>query len=353
MSIHSSSLCTVTVDNSGNVWKVGQLPTEMVSSKIPRKIEGINNVSQVCCSPSFVAFIDFSGDAWHLGHLLKEYASIPTKLEELTNIHKIACGVGHCLFLDTSGICYGAGTNNGGEIGNSKDSFGAGKAAPRHITDLTSEIIDIACGDYHSIFVCREGNVFGGGKNAFNQLGDKSTPKMITKIEYPEFIVSVCSGSYHTLCLSDTGNVWAMGSCSYGKLGINKSNGSYGIPGKVLFPEDVEIKYLSAGSNSSFAIDTNNSFWAFGFMFNLLGQYKSKIPHKFGLINNIKNIGNALHDGFLVKTDKFVIAITKSSSDCFGRLSYVRPFHVWEEQYYHLIGDRFLDCPTNKSARKG
>ena len=148
-------------------------------------------------------------------------------------ITQIACGGYHSLFL-TEGRVYSCGYNYSGQLGIGTSRWGSDKNTPTLIeiyygyNDVSINyngirITQIACGDYHSLFLT-QGSVFSCGYNLSGQLGigtsgwgsDKNTPKLIetyygyndVSINYDAItITQIVGGGYHTLFLTDERNI--------------------------------------------------------------------------------------------------------------------------------------------------
>jgi len=95
---------------------------------------------------------------------------------------------------------------------------------PQKITALKGKrVVDIACGQQHSLAVTDNGEVYGWGLNVFGQLGlgdtkDRLVPAQLTGLK-DHFITSVACGSEHSIALTDQGKVFTWGSSEYGQQG--------------------------------------------------------------------------------------------------------------------------------------
>lgn len=93
--------------------------------------------------------------------------------DESTKIVKIACGITHTLFLTETGTIYGCGCNGFGQLGtgNQTEFF----SIPTHVGwpsgEVMPHVIDIYCGDYYSLAITIDGNIYTWGCNDTGQLG--------------------------------------------------------------------------------------------------------------------------------------------------------------------------------------
>lgn len=135
----------------------------------------------------------------------------------------IACGAEHILVLSSSGQLSAWGGNRFGQCGVGH-SF---RIANLHQVDGDWPAIEkIACGQFHSAFICSDGSLwtFGwgvwgqlghGGRNNSNQLVPTRVNGLICKV------TQIACGRAHTVVLTDTGRVLVCGSGSYGQMGVD------------------------------------------------------------------------------------------------------------------------------------
>ncbi len=152
----------------------------------------------------------------------------PVKInfDEGVKIVDIACGEEHSMALDNNGNVYVWGRNNYYQLGNSVDTY---KTIPTKLTGI-SNIIKISAGNSNSFAVTQDKIVYSWGLNANGECGVGSyTNKItITKSKYLTDIIDIEPGKNHTLALKSTGDVLVTGSNLYGELG----NGNHEI-GKI------------------------------------------------------------------------------------------------------------------------
>ena len=117
---------------------------------------------------SHTCTIDENGDVWIMGDLLGfGFNEIPKKVPNMHNIIQISCGDQHTLALSEVGEVYALGSNGHGQLG-----FGDQKTVdiPTIIQNIP-QIQSIACGGFSSLIIDHENNPWGFGSNAENQLG--------------------------------------------------------------------------------------------------------------------------------------------------------------------------------------
>ena len=169
-------------------------------------------------------------------------------------IKKVACGDYHTLALTDQGVLFSWG-------GSLWDKTGSkGKGIHRFdFKDFNGEqIIDIACGDFHSIALNAAGQVFswgGGGQNKNKgQLGhsnkkDLSKPELIQFFKQKRAALIAC-GDYHTMILTKDEELYAFGEGNFGQLGTGSKEDS-ATPKKVVLNFQVGLEdYFGSGLKS-------------------------------------------------------------------------------------------------------
>ena len=213
------------------------------------------------------------------------------------NITMIAAGGRHGLALDSGGTVWSWGSNKDGQLGQVLPDTNIPKPG-QVVMDVGNanlpNVIHIAAGGGHSLFVDSAGNVWACGLNIYGQLGDGSTTN--TKVGVVQVLkngnpatpltgaTAVAAGLDHSLVLIG-GEVWAWGRNRNGQLG-NPTNFNKDTP--VTSPVQVKVgpspgtplldivKIVAIG-NHSLAIDSSGKLWAWGDnTYGQLGNGKTK-----------------------------------------------------------------------------
>jgi hypothetical protein len=117
------------------------------------------------------------------------------------------------------------GYNDGGQLGDG--GFYNVTNQPEMI--VASNVTAIAAGGMNSLFLKRDGSLWGMGHNDEGQLGDGT----YNNTNLPEEIVSgkvaaIAAGHEHSLFLNSDGSIWGMGHNLFGQLGDSSTNGDNG-----------------------------------------------------------------------------------------------------------------------------
>lgn len=87
------------------------------------------------------------------------------------------------------------------------------------------KIIQITCGDYHSLALSKGGELFAWGQNLHGQLGvgrkfpSTTTPQIVEHLAGVP-LAQISAGEAHSMVLSMSGNIYSWGKNEFGQLGL-------------------------------------------------------------------------------------------------------------------------------------
>jgi alpha-tubulin suppressor-like RCC1 family protein len=138
----------------------------------------------------------------------------------------IAAGAYHTCALTSAGagLCWGE--NSHGELGNGTNNH---SSTPVAVPDLSGGFAAIAAGKGHACALSSAGAVQCWGDNEFGQLGNGTnnnsrTPVAVSRLS--SGIVAIAAGDFHTCALTNTGAAQCWGENTYGALGNGKTANS-------------------------------------------------------------------------------------------------------------------------------
>jgi alpha-tubulin suppressor-like RCC1 family protein len=131
----------------------------------------------------------------------------------------VAAGYVHTCALATMGAVECWGENGFGQLG---DGTTTNRPTPVGVVGLSSGIVAVATGGYHSCTLTSMGGVRCWGGNAYGQLGDGTTTRRSTPVDVSGLasaVSAVAAGESHTCVLTSAGAVKCWGWNGYGQLG--------------------------------------------------------------------------------------------------------------------------------------
>ena len=242
--IATSEINITCLDYDGNVFtfgcnKYGQLGIGVDSDKLsytytPQKVNlppciqvSSGNYFTICLSEERLLYsfgINYTGELGIGYQNLKNY-NTPQKITSLKEVEFIECGVDNHSFCKTlENEIYSWGGNSTGQLGlgNSRT-----QNSPMLCSSLSNEIIvDIKCGNFHTLVLTSNGDVLSCGDNEFGQLGrniDGNYSSLFQKIEELSEIYKIECGFSHSMCIDVYNNLYVFGDSQYGQLGIQET----------------------------------------------------------------------------------------------------------------------------------
>ncbi|EGR29393.1 rcc1 family hect domain protein, putative [Ichthyophthirius multifiliis] len=174
------------------------------------------------------------------------------------------------------------------------------------------QIKKMVCGKKHTVFITEEGKIYSYGIGEYGSLGHggliySDIPKNIIKFNQKKIIQITC-GEFHTLALTDTYDLYSWGRGFEGQLGTGKDCASFPCYVSIFYQKyDYEnkkdqkkiVKYIACGAYHSLAISDDGILYAWGeARLGQTGNGKSKsekYPKIVNFGNNLKE-ENILED---------------------------------------------------------
>ena len=181
-------------------------------------------------------------------------------------------GCEHTSAITEDGELWTCGYNARGQLGHGNKTH---QSVPRLVDSLQQyRVRHVSCSYYHSIVSCEDDRIFGFGRNDYGQLGlghndDKLIPTPITFF-HGQRIVDIACGQYHSLVSVGSGGIFAFGKNDYGQLGIVPNEpkwhpvmvtGSEALASGELIPRIGKGKGGEGSEGCLFVIDVLLLFW--------------------------------------------------------------------------------------------
>lgn len=243
----------VMLKGSGALWGfAGSTGSCVLGGAPPVNASGGVNVVQVLGAPtnlvdvaagsSHVVALDTGGNAWVWG---TRFGCTPRSV--MGNVVAIAAGyTDSCYFVRADGTAWGLGYNFHGQLGNGGTL--SNYSVPTQVVDV-SNVVSVAAGDRHSLWLTADGSLYTTGWNRYCQLGledevNPTTPQFGTNVLRPALVdladvVAIAGGETHSVAVTGDGSVFVWGLNTVGQLHLNTFTT---LPGQVCMPMEVELE---------------------------------------------------------------------------------------------------------------
>lgn len=217
-------------------------------------------VDQIACAENIIHLLSTTGEVYQVK--LQSDQTKAMKVEGFDSgvvIKKITshCEGRHYLALSNTGIVYSWGVGEYGRLGHSDDC--QSKDVPTKIAALNEKIATgISCGTTYTAVITSSGELYTFGQGRFGKLGhgnsdDKPIPALVVALKSHR-VIDVACGDSHTLCATDQGKVFVFGDGDFGKLGVGPTNGSQ-VP--LLIDGLANISSVYSGAHFSMAVTSD------------------------------------------------------------------------------------------------
>ncbi|KAI5073199.1 hypothetical protein GOP47_0011212 [Adiantum capillus-veneris] len=242
----------------------------VLSVSHPRILKGSRELHFVraACGASHTLALTGSGDVYSfgqgtfgaLGHGNTESCSVPTFVNDLWGfgIVQIACGENHSVALSIDGQVFSWGRGKYGQLGHGSLN---NEMSPLQVKALADQmIVQIVSGGDHTMAVNSEKLVLAWGRGHWGQTGlgtlaDVHTP---TEVHLPqgELVVQAAAGARHTVVLTESGNLFGWGDGEQGQLGRSASNKVQTFPFQISdsMGNGLAASYVVAGGNHTLLV---------------------------------------------------------------------------------------------------
>lgn len=174
----------------------------------------------------------------------------------------------------TGGILMAFGMGDAGQLGMGEDILE--RKRPQLVKEITEDVICVAAGGMHNVFITKDGSVYTFGCNDEGALGRKIQEEeesfLPGKVEGVGSAVFCCAGDSHTAIINDDGEVWVWGTFrdANGRLGVGTGadedkqveKAILEYPAKLSLPQ--KVLRVASGADHLLMLDDNQEVWSLG-----------------------------------------------------------------------------------------
>lgn len=197
---------------------------------------------------------------------MTKFAESLQKVEK-KSISKIALGCEHTVIVDDYSNVYTFGTGDEGQLGhgNRKNRMepclvetleratagaGVGVNVSANVRQRI-EVLDVACGRFHTLLLAASGRLYSWGGNLRGQLGHSNfescaLPRLVgaeCSVGVLKYVKQISCGAYHSVCIADPGYVYTWGASH--AIGRSK------IPTTLILDKDKNSWLMSASASNN------------------------------------------------------------------------------------------------------
>jgi len=194
--------------------------------------------------------------------------SSPTQVGALTTWALVTCGYDFTHAVKTDGTLWAWGRNNRGQLGSGNTTYYSSPVQIGALTDWAYTSGKLSGRQYGTHAVKTDGTLWGWGRNdvgsASGSVGDNTTTSRSSPVQIGALTTwaTVSTAESHCHAIKTDGTLWGWGNNSdYGKVG----NGStVDLSSPVQIGALTDWSKISAGWNSTTALKTGGTIWAWG-----------------------------------------------------------------------------------------
>lgn len=157
--------------------------------------------------------------------LYEDYLNVksyqPVQIKGLPAVEKIDIGWGHALAITKEGELWAWGCNMYGQVGVGKGPASPAIHTPTRIKGI-GRVTEAVTGYRHSLALTEDGKLWGWGHNYYGEIGAGEQEQIVTSprlISFSEEINHIYAGHDYSLFLTKNGEIWGLGHASFGQLG--------------------------------------------------------------------------------------------------------------------------------------
>jgi secretion-regulating guanine nucleotide exchange factor len=274
------------------------------------------------------------------GESVKETGGKGVRIKGIEEVEKVVCGLRHVVCFNKEGKCFGWGSNKFGQLTkfNEDDNISGKNDKKTHrkkkeisyfepiriFHDWDIRVVDVACGQYHTVLLTSDGELFTFGLNKYGQLGyDFPTkiqfsdiPKKI-KCESSGKVKSIHCGWNNTIAICEDSKLFIWGRNDYGQCGKNNPKDEndgwtdkpvplYYLPQNLMLGDGFDryrIEECVCGSEHTLIVSEQGECLSWGWNEHGncgIGDYENRWqPVKVSKVSNIEKVGGGCGNSWI------------------------------------------------------
>lgn len=216
--------------------------------------------------------------------------------EEKLQAVKAATGRAHTVILTESGAIFTLGNNAYGQCARpviEDEEYLGSNLIHRLNLDVfqNQRVVDIVCGQDHSIFITDSGKIYscgwgGDGQTGLGHYNNQHIPELLAGDISGEKIVKVSCVADLVLALNDKGIVFGWGNSEYGQICQDENVQQINVPRRLKFFKGLgKIVDIAAGGSFCAVLNESGDVFVWGFGLLGLGKLYSAISYSTPLID--------------------------------------------------------------------
>jgi alpha-tubulin suppressor-like RCC1 family protein len=277
--VGTGSAHTIAIQSNGTLWAWGEsqqgasglgISDDLTNRSSPTQIGNLSLWTKVTCGYRNSVTLQSNGTLWAwgnngngtLGQSDTTDKSFPIQIGNLSLwTQNISLYYQHVLAIQSNGTLWAWGFNSSTQLG-LVDS--TNRSSPVQVGAL-SIWTKVSAGYNYSFGIYSNGTLWAWGRNHLGQLGlsdnaDRSSPVQVGNLST---WTQIDAGQFHTLALQSNGTLWSWGYNQSGNLGLGFSEVTSRFSPVQIGSLSTWTK-ISAGTNVSFAIQSNGTLWSWG-----------------------------------------------------------------------------------------
>ncbi|XP_006889726.1 PREDICTED: Williams-Beuren syndrome chromosomal region 16 protein [Elephantulus edwardii] len=287
---------TFVLPSSGSEPGAGLRPRRRIQP-VPYRLELDQKISSAACGYGFTLLSSKTKDitkVWGMGlnkdsqlgfhqsrknkgrgyEYVLEPSPIPLPLErpQETTVQQVSCGRAHSLILTDSEGVFSMGNNSYGQCGRKvvEDEVYSGSHKIHRMQDFEGQVVQVACGQDHSLFLTEKGEVYSCGWGADGQtgLGHYNMSSVPTKLGGDlagVHIVQVATYGDCCLAVSAEGDVFGWGNSEYLQLASVTDSTQVNVPRCLPFSGVGKVKQAACGGTSCAVLNGEGHVFVWGY----------------------------------------------------------------------------------------